>query len=66
LEKEDLQNALQALDERDREMIQALTLELDHSLKENQVGRGMFGYWSQLELLAKLGIFINAKELTAD
>ncbi len=66
LDKEDLQNALDALGKRDRDMIQALTVELDKSVKAKREGRIMFGYWSQLELLAKLGIFLNDRGLTID
>ena len=66
LDKEDLQNALDALGKRDRDMIQALTVELDKSVKAQKPQKMMFGYWSALELLAKLGIFMNAKGLTID
>ncbi len=61
LDKEDLQNALDALGKRDRDMIQALTVELDKSVKAQKARKMMFGYWSALELLAKLGIFMNNK-----
>ena len=63
MNKKDLNNALNSLGEHDYDYIQALTLELDQSVKEkcdhNQTRRPMFGYWSALELLAKLGIFLG-------
>ena len=61
MDKEDLQNALDALGKRDRDMIQALTVELNKSVKAQKAQKIMFGYWSALELLAKLGIFLNAR-----
>ncbi len=63
MDKADLNNALNSLGEHDYDNIQALTLELDQSVKDKcartQKRRPMFGYWSSLELLAKLGIFFS-------
>jgi hypothetical protein len=63
MDKKDLNNALNSLNEHDYDLIQALTLELDQGVKDKYArtrkGRSMFGYWSALELLAKLGIFMN-------
>ncbi len=61
LDKEDLNNALKSLGKNDYETIQALSLELDESIKIKRAHKKkvMFGYWSALELLAKLGIFMN-------
>jgi len=63
MNKKDLNNALNSLSEHDYDIIQALTLELDQSVKDKcartRKRRPMFGYWSALELLAKLGIFLG-------
>lgn len=61
MNKADLDNALKSLSKHDRETILALTLELDESIKIKRAHKKkvMFGYWSALELLAKLGIFLG-------
>ena len=61
MDKADLDKALKSLGKNDYDTIQALTLELDQSVKYKcaRKRKVMFGYWSALELLAKLGIFLN-------
>jgi hypothetical protein len=62
MDKADLQNALDALGKKDRDKIQALVLELDRGVKGLRGRKSNFGYWSALELLAKLGIFMNSRD----
>ena len=61
MDKEDLDNALKSLSKHDYDTIQALALEMEESVKNKRAHKKnvMFGYWSALELLAKLGIFFN-------
>lgn len=61
MNKADLDNALKSLSKHDYDTIQALTLVLDESIKNKCAHKQkvMFGYWSALELLAKLGIFLG-------
>ncbi len=59
MEKEDLVNALDSLDEEDRDQILTMAQKLDLELKARRRCKVMFGRWSALELLAKLGIFMN-------
>jgi len=61
MNKTDLDNALKSLSKHDYETIQALTLEMEESIKNKSAHKKkvMFGYWSALELLAKLGIFLG-------
>ena len=61
MEKEDLVNALDSLDEEDRDKILTMAQKLDQKLKARRRRKVMFGRWSALELLAKLGIFMNKK-----
>lgn len=61
LDKEDLVNALDSLDEEDRDQILTMAQKLDQELKLRRRCKVMFGRWSALELLAKLGIFMNKK-----
>ena len=61
MEKEDLLNALDALCEDDRSKILELSEQLDEEMKGRGPHKIMFGKWSALELLAKLGIFMNAR-----
>ena len=63
MDKEDLQNALDALDEGDRETIMVLSKRLGLEIKDRGPHKIMFGYWSALELLAKLGIFMNGRKV---
>ena len=59
MDKDDLDKALKSLGKNDYETIQALSLEMAESIKIKGTHKKkvMFGYWSALELLAKLGIF---------
>ena len=61
MDKADLSNALQSLGKNDYDTIQALTLEMEEAVKHKCTHKRkvMFGYWSALELLAKLGIFFE-------
>ncbi len=61
MDKEDLDKALKSLGKKDYDTIQALSLELDESIKIKCAHKRkvMFGHWSALELLAKLGIFFS-------
>lgn len=62
MNKADLDNALKSLSKHDYDTIQALTLEMEESIKNkcaHKKQKVMFGYWSALELLAKLGIFLG-------
>ncbi len=61
MDKEDLNNALKSLRKKDYDTIQALSLEMEEGMKIKGAHRKkvMFGYWSALELLAKLGIFLG-------
>lgn len=61
MDKVDLNNALKSLGKNDHDTIQALTLEIEDGIKYKCAHKRkvMFGYWSALELLAKLGIFFE-------
>lgn len=62
LTKQDLEAALRALEPGDRHEIQRMAQKLDGKMKVRGYKRGqkvMFGKLSALELLAKVGIFIN-------
>ena len=61
MEKEDIVNALDSLDEEDRDQILTMAQKLDAGMKSRGPHKIMFGRWSALELLAKLGIFMNKK-----
>ncbi len=53
LDKEVLQNALNSLSKRDRDIIQALSLDVEQTIKAKRGSRKiMFGYWSALEVIA--------------
>ena len=61
MDKADLDKALKSLGKNDYDTIQALTLEMEESMKDKSAHKRkvMFGYWSALEVLAKLGIFFE-------
>ena len=61
MDKEDLNNALKSLGKNDYDTIQALSLSMEQGMKDRSAHKRkvMFGYWSALELLAKLGIYMN-------
>ena len=61
MDKADLDKALKSLGKNDYDTIQALTLEMEESMKDKCAHKRkvMFGYWSALEILAKLGIFFE-------
>ncbi len=62
MDTKDLNNALNSLGEDDKDIIQALTLEMEEGMKFKRAHnkrKVMFRYWSSLELLAKLGIFFS-------
>ena len=61
MEGKDFAEILESLGKNDYDVIQALTLELEESMKNKCTHKRkvMFGYWSALELLAKLGIFLS-------
>lgn len=61
MDKADLDKALKSLSKNDYDTIQACSLQMEEGVKDKcaHKRRVMFGYWSALELLAKLGIFLN-------
>ena len=59
LDNEDFVNALDSLDEDDRDRILTLAQKLDLEMKSRGPYKVMFGPLSALELLAKLGIFLS-------
>ena len=61
MDKADLVNALDSLDEKDREAILDLAKVVDLEVKSRGPYKIMFGKWSALELLAKLGIFMSKR-----
>ncbi len=61
MEGRDFAQILDSLGKKDYDTIQALTLEMEEAIKIKGAHRRkvMFGYWSALELLGKLGIFLG-------
>lgn len=61
MEGRDFAEILESLGKNDYDVIQSLTLELEESIKNKSAHKKkvMFGYWSALEVLAKLGIFFE-------
>ena len=62
MDTKDLNNALNSLGDNDKDIIQGLALEMEEGMKFKRAHnkrKVMFGYWSSLELLAKLGIFLD-------
>ena len=62
MEGRDFAEILESLGKNDYDVIQALTLELEEGMKNKRAHnkrKVMFGYWSALEVLAKLGIFFE-------
>lgn len=62
LTKDDLTKALDAIDQEDQERILDMAAMAVARVRERPA-RVMFGHWSALELIAKVGIYLNRKNI---
>lgn len=63
MSRQQLNNALAALDEEDRERVLGMAKKMEDDIRSFTRGKIMFGRMSSLELIAKMGIFYIDKNI---